>query len=273
MKVNINTIRILFILVNLGIIAFIVIGYVEGMGLYPGDKGPDAGSGSSNDGLKSPAGFVYAEADYVQPESRETRLRSAASWLIPARPVPPTPIDSVTTGAAEEDPVEPETADGEPIEGGPLEKDNWHYVHAFIFPENPLKSWIRLEKKDENKSTPSTSSRYSRGRTSSSRSSSLRRSSSSSKIRSENTITLNIEERWYVDEEKGLDFKIDSVSHNELVYWTDNPKRMYKLVKVSESFYLEESREEQRLEPKKEEEGEDGEKEKEEKEKLEKEEK
>ena len=183
MKVNVNTIRILFMLVNLGVTTFIVLGYLEGMGIVGGAESSGSFSGSSSGGLKSPAAFVYAESDYIQPESRESRLRSVSSWLMPERPAPPVAVDSGLTEPVEEEAEEPETEPGKPIEGGPLQKENWQYVHGIIFPGNPLKSWIRLEKKQENKSpTTSSSSRFSRSRTSSSRSSSLRRSSSSSKI-------------------------------------------------------------------------------------------
>ena len=262
MKVNVNTIRILFILVNLGVTSFIVLGYLEGLGVVGGVDAGGGFSGSSEGGLKSPAAFVYAESDYVQPESRESRLRSVSSWLMPERPAPPVPVDSGPTKPVEEEVVEPETEPGKPIEGGPLQKENWQYVHGIIFPENPLKSWIRLEKKAENKSptTTSSSSRFSRSRTSSSRSSSsLRRSSSSSKIRSassENTITLVLEKRWFKDEEKGLEFYVHSVAEDEIIYWTDNPKRMYSLPRVSESYYIEVTRGET-LAPKKEEEEEE----------------
>ena len=223
MKVNVNTIRILFILANLGITTFIVLGYLEGMGLVGGADATGGFSGSSEGGLKSPAAFVYAESDYIQPESRESRLRSVASWLMPERPAPPVPIDEGPTEPAEAEVEEPETEPGKPIEGGPLQEENWQYVHGIIFPGNPLKSWIRLEKKQENKlpTTSSSSSRFSRSRTSSSRSSSsLRRSSSSSKIRSassENTITLVLEDRWFKDEEKGLEFYVDYVDEQKII--------------------------------------------------------
>ena len=257
MKVNVNTIRILFILVNLGVTSFIVLGYLEGLGVVGGADAASGFSGSSEGGLKSPAAFVYAESDYVQPESRESRLRSVASWLMPERPAPPVPVDSGPTEPVEEPAEEPETEPGKPIEGGPLQKENWQYVHGIIFPENPLKSWIRLEKKVENKSptTSSSASRFSRSRTSSSRSSTLRRSSSSSKIRSsssENTITLVLEKRWFKDEEKGLEFYVHSVAEDKVIYWTDNPRRMYSLPRVSESYYIEVTRGET-LAPKKEE--------------------
>ena len=265
MKVNVNTIRILFILVNLGVTTFIVVGYLEGLGVVGGADASGSFPGSSDGGLKSPAAFVYAESDYVQPESRESRLRSAASWLMPERPAPPVPVDSGPKETAEAEVEEPETEPGKPIEGGPLQKENWQYVHGIIFPENPLKSWIRLEKKDENKSptTSSSSSRFSRSRTSSSRSSTLRRSSSSSKIRSsssENTITLVLEKRWFKDEDKGLEFYVHSVAEDKIIYWTDNPKRMYSLPRVSESYYIEVTRGET-LAPKKEEEEGEGEEE------------
>lgn len=256
MKVNVNTIRILFILANLGITAFVVLGYVEGMGFI---ENADAPGGSSAKELKNPVAFVYTEADYVQPESRESRLRSAATWLMPERPAPPVPIDTGPTEPAGEEPEEPEAPPGEPIEGGPLQKENWEYVHGIIFPDNPLKSWIRLEKKEENKPATTSSSRFSRSRTSSSRSSSLRRSSSSSKIRSsssENTITLVLEKRWFKDEEKGLEFYVHDVAEDKIIYWTDNPKRMYSLPRVSESYYIEVTRGET-LAPKKEEEEEE----------------
>ena len=138
MKVNVNTIRILFILVNLGVTAFIVVGYLEGLGVVGGADASASFAGSSDGGLKSPAAFVYAESDYVQPESRESRLRSVASWLMPERPAPPAPIDSGPKETAEEEVEEPETEPGKPIEGGPLQKENWQYVHGIIFPENPL---------------------------------------------------------------------------------------------------------------------------------------
>ncbi len=260
MKVNVNTIRILFILVNLGVTSFIVLGYLEGLGVVGGADAASGFSGSSEGGLKSPAAFVYAESDYVQPESRESRLRSVASWLMPERPAPPVPVDSGPTEPVEEPVEEPETEPGKPIEGGPLQKENWQYVHGIILPGNLRDSWVRLEKKEENKSptTSSSSSRFSRSRTSSSRSSTLRRSSSSSKIRSassENIITLHLEDYRFKAEDKGLDFEfyVHHADENEIIYWTDNPKRMYSLPRVSKSYYIEETRG-KTLEPKTEEE-------------------
>tara|TARA_B100001750_G_scaffold197125_1_gene169642 strand:+ start:1903 stop:3099 length:1197 start_codon:yes stop_codon:yes gene_type:complete len=263
--------------VNLGVTVFIVTGYLGGMGLPSISSMFSAGSeeeaASVSVELKKPSSFKYTDKDLVQPESSESKVRASAAWLMPKPPAPPVVATEPTDPVEEEEEEEPETKDGEPIEGGPLQKDNWNYVHGIIFSETPLKSWIRLEKKDEQKtSTLPSPSRYSRGRSSSSRSSSrssssIRRSSSSSKGRSAssaNTITLTLEDRWFQDEEKGLDFKVHSVDADKIIYWTDNPNRKYSLPRVSESYFLEETREERRLAPKKdeEEEGEEAEEEK-----------
>ena len=263
MNLNVNTVRILLMGVNLGVTVFIVTGYLGGMGL-PGissmfSAGSEEEAESVSVELKKPSSFKYTDKDLVQPESSESKVRASAAWLMPKPPAPPVVATEPTDPVEEEEEEEPETKDGEPIEGGPLQKDNWNYVHGIIFSETPLKSWIRLEKKDEQKtSTLPSPSRYSRGRSSSSRSSSsIRRSSSSSKSRSAssaNTITLTLEDRWFQDEEKGLDFKVHSVDADKIIYWTDNPNRKYSLPRVSESYFLEETREERRLAPKKEEE-------------------
>ena len=278
MKLNVNTVRILMMGVNLGVTVFIVTGYLGGMGLpsissmfSTGSDEEDAASVSVE--LKKPSYFKYTDKDLVEPESSESKVRASAAWLMPKPPAPPVVAVESTDPAEEEEEEEPETKDGEPIEGGPLQKDNWNYVHGIIFSETPLKSWIRLEKKDEQKASSLPSpSRYSRGRSSSSRSSSsIRRSSSSSKARSAssaNTITLTLEERWFVDEEKGLDFKVHYVDADKIIYWTDNPNRKYSLPRVSESYFLEETREERRLAPKKDEEEEGEEKEAEEEKKF-----
>ncbi len=277
MNLNVNTVRILLMGVNLGVTVFIVTGYLGGMGLPSISSMFSAGSeeeaASVSVELKKPSSFKYTDKDLVQPESSESKVRASAAWLMPKPPAPPVVATEPTDPVEEEEEEEPETKDGEPIEGGPLQKDNWNYVHGIIFSETPLKSWIRLEKKDEQKtSTLPSPSRYSRGRSSSSRSSSrssssIRRSSSSSKGRSAssaNTITLTLEDRWFQDEEKGLDFKVHSVDADKIIYWTDNPNRKYSLPRVSESYFLEETREERRLAPKKdeEEEGEEAEEEK-----------
>ncbi|MEC7777345.1 MAG: hypothetical protein VYC32_14750 [Planctomycetota bacterium] len=266
MNLNVNTVRILLMGVNLGVTVFIVTGYLGGMGL-PGissmfSAGSEEEAESVSVELKKPSSFKYTDKDLVQPESSESKVRASAAWLMPKPPAPPVVATEPTDPVEEEEEEEPETKDGEPIEGGPLQKDNWNYVHGIIFSETPLKSWIRLEKKDEQKtSTLPSPSRYSRGRSSSSRSSSsIRRSSSSSKSRSAssaNTITLTLEDRWFQDEEKGLDFKVHSVDADKIIYWTDNPNRKYSLPRVSESYFLEETREERRLAPKKEEEEEE----------------
>ena len=277
MNLNVNTVRILMMGVNLGVTVFIVTGYLGGMGLPSissmfSDGSAEEGAALSVE-LKKPSSFKYTDKDLVQPESAESKVRASAAWLMPKPPAPPVVATEPTDPVEEEEEEEPETKDGEPIEGGPLQKDNWNYVHGIIFSETPLKSWIRLEKKDEQKTSSLPSpSRYSRGRSSSSRSSSrstssIRRSSSSSKIRSAssaNTITLTLEDRWFVDEEKGLDFKVHYVDADKIIYWTDNPNRKYSLPRVSESYFLEETREERRLAPKKdeEEEGEEAEEEK-----------
>ena len=277
MNLNVNTVRILMMGVNLGVTVFIVTGYLGGMGLPSissmfSDGSAEEGAALSVE-LKKPSSFKYTDKDLVQPESAESKVRASAAWLMPKPPAPPVVATELTDPVEEEEEEEPETKDGEPIEGGPLQKDNWNYVHGIIFSETPLKSWIRLEKKDEQKTSSLPSpSRYSRGRSSSSRSSSrstssIRRSSSSSKIRSAssaNTITLTLEDRWFVDEEKGLDFKVHYVDADKIIYWTDNPNRKYSLPRVSESYFLEETREERRLAPKKdeEEEGEEAEEEK-----------
>ena len=263
MNLNVNTVRILLMGVNLGVTVFIVTGYLGGMGLPSISSMFSAGSeeeaASVSVELKKPSSFKYTDKDLVQPESSESKVRASAAWLMPKPPAPPVVATEPTDPVEEEEEEEPETKDGEPIEGGPLQKDNWNYVHGIIFSETPLKSWIRLEKKDEQKtSTLPSPSRYSRGRSSSSRSSSsIRRSSSSSKGRSAssaNTITLTLEDRWFQDEEKGLDFKVHSVDADKIIYWTDNPNRKYSLPRVSESYFLEETREERRLAPKKDEE-------------------
>ncbi|MEE3297064.1 MAG: hypothetical protein VX250_06665 [Planctomycetota bacterium] len=266
MNLNVNTVRILLMGVNLGVTVFIVTGYLGGMGL-PGissmfSAGSEEEAESVSVELKKPSSFKYTDKDLVQPESSESKVRASAAWLMPKPPAPPVVATEPTDPVEEEEEEEPETKDGEPIEGGPLQKDNWNYVHGIIFSETPLKSWIRLEKKDEQKtSTLPSPSRYSRGRSSSSRSSSsIRRSSSSSKSRSAssaNTITLTLEDRWFQDEEKGLDFKVHSVDADKIIYWTDNPNRKYSLPRVSESYFLEETREERRLAPKKDEEEEE----------------
>lgn len=277
MNLNVNTVRILMMGVNLGVTVFIVTGYLGGMGL-PGissmfSAASDEESVSASVKLKKPSSFKYTDKDLVQPESSESKVRASAAWLMPKPPAPPVVATESTDPVEEEEEEEPETKDGEPIEGGPLQKDNWNYVHGIIFSETPLKSWIRLEKKDEKKTSSLPSpSRYSRGRSSSSRSSSsIRRSSSSSKGRSAssaNTITLTLEDRWFVDEEKGLDFKVHYVDADKIIYWTDNPNRKYSLARVSESYFLEETREERRLAPKKDEEEEGEEKEAEEEKKF-----
>jgi len=252
--------------VNLGVTVFIVTGYLGGMGMPSISSMFSAGSEEEAESvsveLKKPSSFKYTDKDLVQPESSESKVRASAAWLMPKPPAPPVVATEPTDPVEEEEEEEPETKDGEPIEGGPLQKDNWNYVHGIIFSETPLKSWIRLEKKDEQKtSTLPSPSRYSRGRSSSSRSSSsIRRSSSSSKSRSAssaNTITLTLEDRWFQDEEKGLDFKVHSVDADKIIYWTDNPNRKYSLPRVSESYFLEETREERRLAPKKDEEEEE----------------
>ena len=266
MNLNVNTVRILLMGVNLGVTVFIVTGYLGGMGMPSISSMFSAGSEEEAESvsveLKKPSSFKYTDKDLVQPESSESKVRASAAWLMPKPPAPPVVATEPTDPVEEEEEEEPETKDGEPIEGGPLQKDNWNYVHGIIFSETPLKSWIRLEKKDEQKtSTLPSPSRYSRGRSSSSRSSSsIRRSSSSSKSRSAssaNTITLTLEDRWFQDEEKGLDFKVHSVDADKIIYWTDNPNRKYSLPRVSESYFLEETREERRLAPKKEEEEEE----------------
>lgn len=276
MKLNVNTMRILLMALNIGVTAFIVTGYVEGMGqggilsMFSGDAAGDSRPESADLDIKKGNYFKYTDKDLVQPESAESRLRASATWLMPQPPVDPVSVSEELAEPIEEEEEEPIPENGEPIEGGPLQKDNWFYVHGIIFSETPLKSWIRLEKKDDKKkaSIPSPS-RYSRGRSSSSRSSSsIRRSSSSSKLSSArlaNSITLTLEDRWFVDEEKGLDFKVHHVDAEKLVYWTDNPNRKYSLSRVSESYFLEETREERRLAPKKEEEEGEGKEEEEEK--------
>ncbi len=278
MKLNVNTVRILLMGVNLGVTVFIVTGYLGGMGLPSISSmfsaGSDEEAAFASVELKKPSYFKYTDKDLVQPESSESKVRASAAWLMPKPPAPPVvAVDPTDSAEEEEEEEEPETKDGEPIEGGPLQKDNWNYVHGIIFSETPLKSWIRLEKKDEQKASSLPSpSRYSRGRSSSSRSSStIRRSSSSSKARSAssaNTITLTLEDRWFVDEEKGLDFKVHHVDADKIIYWTDNPNRKYSLPRVSESYFLEETREERRLAPKKDEEEEGEEKEAEEEKKF-----
>ena len=273
MKLNVNTVRILLMGVNLGVTVFIVTGYLGGMGMPSISSMFSAGSdeevASDSVELKRPDDFKYNDTEFGQSERAEKKILASAGWLMPKPPAPPVVAVEPTDPAEEEEEEEPETKDGEPIEGGPLQKDNWNYVHGIIFSETPLKSWIRLEKKDEQKTSSLPSpSRYSRGRSSSSRSSSsIRRSSSSSKVRSAssaNTITLTLEDRWFVDEEKGLDFKVHYVDADKIIYWTDNPNRKYSLARVSESYFLEETREERRLAPKKdeEEEGEEAEEEK-----------
>ncbi len=282
MKLNVNTVRILMMGVNLGVTVFIVTGYLGGMGMPSissmfSDGSAEEGAALSVE-LKKAGDFKYTDKDLVEPESAESKVRASAAWLMPKPPAPPVVATEPTDPVEEEEEEEPETKDGEPIEGGPLQKDNWNYVHGIIFSETPLKSWIRLEKKDEQKTSSLPSpSRYSRGRSSSSRSSSsrssssIRRSSSSSKGRSAssaNTITLTLEDRWFVDEEKGLDFKVHHVDADKIIYWTDNPNRKYSLPRVSESYFLEETREERRLAPKKDEEEEGEEKEAEEEKKF-----
>ncbi len=274
MKLNVNTVRILLMGVNLGVTVFIVTGYLGGMGISSMfSAGSDEEAASVSVELKNPTSFKYTDKDLVQSESAEKKVLASAAWLMPKPPAPPVVATEPTDPVEEEEEEEPETKDGEPIEGGPLQKDNWNYVHGIIFSETPLKSWIRLEKKDEKKASSLPSpSRYSRGRSSSSRSSSsIRRSSSSSKVRSAssaNTITLTLEDRWFVDEERGLDFKVHYVDADKIIYWTDNRNRKYSLPRVSESYFLEETREERRLAPKKDEAEEGEEKEAEEEKKF-----
>ena len=274
MKLNVNTVRILLMGVNLGVTVFIVTGYLGGMGMPSISSmfsaGSDEEAASASVELKRPDDFKYTDKDRVDPTTPMSKVGASAAWLMPKPPAPPVVATEPTDPAEEEEEEEPETKDGEPIEGGPLQKDNWNYVHGIIFSETPLKSWIRLEKKDEKKASSLPSpSRYSRGRSSSSRSSSsIRRSSSSSKARSAssaNTITLTLEDRWFVDEERGLDFKVHYVDADKIIYWTDNRNRKYSLPRVSESYFLEETREERRLAPKKEEEEGEGKEEEEEK--------
>ena len=274
MKLNVNTVRILLMGVNLGVTVFIVTGYLGGMGMPSISSmfsaGSDEEAASASVELKRPDDFKYTDKDRVDPTTPMSKVGASAAWLMPKPPAPPVVAVESTDPAEEEEEEEPETKDGEPIEGGPLQKDNWNYVHGIIFSETPLKSWIRLEKKDDKKkaSIPSPS-RYSKSRSSSGRStSSIRRSSSSSKLssaRSANSVTLTLEDRWFVDDEKGLDFKVHHVDAEKLVYWTDNPNRKYSLSRVSESYFLEETREERRLAPKKEEEEGEGKEEEEEK--------
>ena len=157
MKLNVNTVRILLMGVNLGVTVFIVTGYLGGMGL-PGissmfSAGSDEEAASVSVELKNPTSFKYTDKDLVQSESAEKKVLASAAWLMPKLPAPPVVATEPTDPAEEEEEEEPETKDGEPIEGGPLQKDNWNYVHGIIFSETPLKSWIRLEKKDEKKAS------------------------------------------------------------------------------------------------------------------------
>ena len=83
MNLNVNTVRILLMGVNLGVTVFIVTGYLGGMGL-PGissmfSAGSEEEAESVSVELKKPSSFKYTDKDLVQPESSESKVRASAA--------------------------------------------------------------------------------------------------------------------------------------------------------------------------------------------------
>ena len=92
MNLNVNTVRILLMGVNLGVTVFIVTGYLGGMGLPSISSMFSAGSeeeaASVSVELKKPSSFKYTDKDLVAPESSESKVRASAAWLMPKPPAP-----------------------------------------------------------------------------------------------------------------------------------------------------------------------------------------
>ena len=71
MKLNVNTMRILLMALNIGVTAFIVTGYVEGMGqggilsMFSGDAAGDRRPESADLGIKKAAYFKYTDKNLV----------------------------------------------------------------------------------------------------------------------------------------------------------------------------------------------------------------
>ena len=212
MKLKINTLRILVLAVNLGVTVFIVTGYLNGMGLYGELSGGGRQAKVESTGefavLKSPSDFKYDGKDIDKGESALSKVSKAAEQLMPKR-------------LTEKKKVEKKKE--KPVEGGPLQKENWRLMQVFHFSSTPR--WIRLEKKVGGR----ISSNFSRGPGN-------RRKVPF--IHAENSAMVPLDTQRFVDEEKGLDFHIHYVDAEKLVYWTDNPDQKYSLHRVCESDYL-----------------------------------
>ncbi len=261
MKISVKNLRIAMIVLNLVFALGFAIHYGYGMAPEKVAEWVPFLSGESVTEvvqLRDPKSFQYREGQGGRvKEDPGSQVRVVGLYLQPVKPLPPPPPVDPTISDTVDDP-DPE--DEGPVEGGPLARDNWEYVQAIIFPENPKLSRVTIAKKPGE--TTTSSSRY-RSRYSQS----SRRTTSKSRSRAPaETLLINVSDRHFIDEEKDLDFWIDSVDIDRLVYWIDDPKKMYALPFTMDSWWREKGREDGTLGPRPEEDSEeDGEGEKKEK--------
>jgi hypothetical protein len=198
--------------------------------------------------LRDPLSFRYREGQRPTKEDPASAVSAVAVWVQPQKKIdsPPPPLDGEKAPTDET----PETATGEgPQEGGPLAKD-WEYVHAVIVPDDPLLSFATLAKKDATSgegTAPGSRAGGTSGRNPSVPSSRYRRGSTAGKTsliaQTDEPLIVYLRRRHYVDEERGLDFWVESIDAERFVYWTDDPKKMFVLKFKSGSDWVEEGRE------------------------------
>jgi hypothetical protein len=246
-KPSATHLRVFFVLLNV-----LTAGGIIGMGVWSrvtaANEALVGADGKEVTGVRiaSAADFRFKDDEVFAPKSGAATLVASAQWLQPKRPpkVPEaTPGEGDPKAAEETQPAE------EIAEGGPLAEE-WEYVMYLLVPDDPLKNWAKLEKKSSAPAAPAPppAGPAASSRLGSSRTSIRRPTSAASRLRTQQqqqqTISFSLSERKVKNEELGLEFFVDSIDENEIVYWVPASRaKMYRLPFKEKTFYARSGRE------------------------------
>lgn len=192
--------------------------------------------------------FIFTDKDGRPADRTANELKFLETQLSPKPPEKPP--ENITGPTTTKEPVEVAGDDTE-LKPGKLQEDGWYYAQYLLREAEPLKSWVILRKKDPQAGAPGAapapggSSRVNprvptkpvpgrpaprpgpRGRP-------------GLPQQPGDQISFSIEQRRFVDAEKGVDFMIHSADETQFVYWhIDDPKRTkYALKYESQSHYM-----------------------------------
>ena len=216
-RLSATHLRVLLILLNLALAFGLV-----GMGAY---SVHNASSTTTTAKYVNPKEFGFVEADRPVSSRWEQRQREVAEWWQPRPPQQPKIDDPEATEPTTPDPGVAE----EIIDGGPLAQE-WEYVWYLLWPGDPTRSVVRLQRKGSEAAPAKGVKRTSR--------SVIRRRGAAKAAKNDDVLVFRVGDRYIKDDDKELEFMVAEASAKYLTYLeVKDRKRKYRLPYKEKSFY------------------------------------